>query len=326
MATTTPYALTAAQKSHFLEHGYVRIPNCFTPAKAAEWTHDVWIRLGFSPTDKTTWTSERINMPRHREESVRTFAPKAWAAICELCGGEDRISEEFAKWGDSLIVNLGTDQWEGEGKEGKWPDPRELDNWHVDGDFFMHYLDSPEQALLVIPLFSDIQEHGGGTMICPQAIPLVARHLYDHPEGVSPLMTPRGQEPQNSGLEFYISLIRQCSDFREMTGNIGDVVLMHPLMCHSASRNSLRIPRIITNPPVGLKQPFDFDRDDPSQYSLVEQKTLLALGKERLAGWTITADRERIVPARTKAFNEMKEKEEERLRLAQAGTATATAA
>ncbi|KAL4868388.1 hypothetical protein BDV12DRAFT_209216 [Aspergillus spectabilis] len=306
------YGLTDEQKSHFLDHGYVRIRNCFTPEKAAEWTRDVWVRLGYSQMDKSTWTKERINMPRHREESVRTFAPKAWAAICELCGGEDRISEEFSNWGDSLIVNLGTPEW-----EGRWPDPKDLDNWHVDGDFFVHYLDSPEQALLVIPLFTDIKPHGGGTMICPEAIPLIAKHLYDHPEGVSPNMSPRGQEPQHSGLEFYISLVRQCDEFHEMTGNIGDVVLMHPFMCHSASRNSLRIPRIITNPPVGLRQPFNFDRDEPSQYSLVEQKTLLALGKDRLEGWTITTERERIVPARMKAFNEMKEREEKRLRQAQ---------
>jgi hypothetical protein len=44
-----------------------------------------------------------------------------------------------------------------------------------------------------------------------------------------------------------------------MTGNVGDVVLMHPLMVHSASRNSLRIPRIIANPPVALKETFEFD-------------------------------------------------------------------
>ncbi|KAL4933020.1 uncharacterized protein BDV17DRAFT_145304 [Aspergillus undulatus] len=322
-AQSPPYALTQEQKAHFLKHGYVKIPNCFSAEKAADWTRDVWVRLGYSPTDKTTWTKERINMPHHRDEPVRTFAPKAWAAICELCGGEDRISDsrEFTTWRDSLIVNLGTPEW-----ENRWPDPRELDNWHVDGDFFWHFLDSPEQALLVIPLFSDIRPRGGGTMICPEGISVIAKHLYDHPEGVAPLMTPRGQEPQHTGLGFYISLIQQCSDFHEMTGNTGDVILMHPFMLHSASRNSLRIPRIITNPPVGLKEPFNFDRDDPSQYSLVEQKTLLALGKDRLRGWKITTDRERIVPERMKAFYEMKVEEEKRLREASGDTAAAVGA
>jgi hypothetical protein len=31
------------------------------------------------------------------------------------------------------------------------------------GNFFVHILDSREQALLAIPLFTDIVEHAGGT-------------------------------------------------------------------------------------------------------------------------------------------------------------------
>lgn len=167
------YKLTQEQKDHFLKYGYVRIPQCFSREKAAEWTKDVWTRLGYSPDDKETWTSQRINMPAHHQESVKTFAPKAWAAICEVVGGEDRILEEGSVWNDALIVNLGTKETEGK----KPPHPRDLTNWHVDGDFFIHFLDSPEQGLLVIPLFSDIVEHAGGTMICPDAIPLMAKYL-----------------------------------------------------------------------------------------------------------------------------------------------------
>jgi hypothetical protein len=47
----------------------------------------------------------------------------------------------------------------------------------VDGDFFTHFLDSPEQALLVIPLFTDIEDRAGGTMICPEGMKYVAQHL-----------------------------------------------------------------------------------------------------------------------------------------------------
>ena len=59
-----------------------------------------------------------------------------------------------------------------------------------------------------------------------------------------------------------------------------DVFLLHPLMLHTASKNLLRKARIITNPPVSLKEPFCFDRADPKDYSLVEQKTLNDLGIE----------------------------------------------
>lgn len=173
MAGNTKYKLSQEQKDHFMKYGYVRVPNCFTPEKAVEWTKDVWTRLGYSPTDKETWTSERIHMPPHRHEPVKSFAPKAWAAICELVGGEDRVQEEAAVWNDALIVNLGTKEAEGK----PWPHPKELYGWHVDGDFFIHFLDSREQGLLVIPLFNDIVEHAGGTIICPDSIPHMARHL-----------------------------------------------------------------------------------------------------------------------------------------------------
>ncbi|KAJ5489211.1 hypothetical protein N7539_004101 [Penicillium diatomitis] len=302
------YHLSQTEIDHFMRHGYVRIPNCFTREKAAEWTADVWTRLGYSSTDKSTWAAERIHMPEHKWEPVQTFAPKAWAAICELLGGEDRVAVDSAVWNDAFIVNLGTPE-----SEGNWTPAAELDNWHVDGDFFIHFLDSPEQGLLVIPLFSDIQEHAGGTMVCSDAIGKVAQHLYRHSEGVSPYMVPRGQPDDQTGA-FYDTVLEQCHEFHEMTGKIGDVVLLHPLMLHSASVNSLRIPRIITNPPVSLKQPFNFDRPDPSQYSIVEKKTLHELGKPRLQGWKIRGGRAGVVPARLQAQEQMKQKELERLK------------
>lgn len=69
-------------------------------------------------------------------------------------------------------------------------------------------------------------------------------------------------------------------------------------MLHSASRNLLREVRIITNPPVSLKEPFNYNRPD-GQYSLVEQKTLKDLGRpEGLPEWKITREREMLTPAR----------------------------
>lgn len=97
-----------------------------------------------------------------------------------------------------------------------------------------------------------------------------------------------------------------------MTGEIGDVVLLHPLMMHSASKNYLRIPRVITNPPVSLKEPFNFARESTNEYSLVERKTLKALGVERLE-FKPTTERRRIVPKRVLDQNKMLEEEKRRL-------------
>jgi hypothetical protein len=163
--------LTGDQIDHFLQHGYVHLTGCFSRETAARWTADMWTRLGYDPSDRSTWLAERINMPSHRSESIKTFAPKAWQAICDLLGGEERIKPSSAMWEDGLIVNLGTNKAE------EWTEPRDLRGWHVDGDSFVHFLNSPEQGLLVIPLFSDIQPHGGGTILCPDGIKIIAQHL-----------------------------------------------------------------------------------------------------------------------------------------------------
>jgi len=282
-------------------------------------TKDVWTRLGMSPTDKSTWNRLRTNMPSHATFDCAEFAPRAWAAICELSGGEERVAYDSRVWRDSLIVNLGTP--EGEGKP---TPPQELEGWHVDGDFFVHYLDSPEQGLLVTPLFTDIVPGGGGTVICPDAIPTIAKWLCDHPDGVSPRMVPRGQPDftKERNLEWYNNLVRSATNFVEVTGNCGDVYILHPLMLHSASSNPLRKVRIITNPPVSLNEPFCFDRED-GNYSLVERTTLRALGKDRLPGWKITGPRERIVPERVRIQERMKMEELKRLEESQKVSAAA---
>ncbi|KAI2612648.1 uncharacterized protein GGS25DRAFT_529275 [Hypoxylon fragiforme] len=325
-----PAPLTPDQKAFFLAHGYLKLTNCFTRAQAADVIDGVWTRLGMSPTDKRTWTKERTNMPSHRAFDCAAFAPKAWAAICELCGGEDRVSAEPSRtWRDSLIVNLGT-----AAGEGRPVPPQELANWHVDGDFFVHYLDSPEQALLVIPLFTDVEPEGGGTMLCPPAINRVARQLYEHPEGVSPRMVPRAHADfgRERNLEWYAAVARGCGGgggaekegFVEATGRVGDVYLLHPLMMHSATHNARRAVRIITNPPVSLREPFCFDREEgEGEYSLVERKTMDAVGggggggegkgRKMLKGWRITRPRERLVPERVRVQEAMKREELRRL-------------
>lgn len=286
-----------------------RIPNAFTKEQADSVTKNLWTRLGMDPDDRSSWTRLRTNMPSHITFDASQFAPRAWAAICELCGGEDRVDPDSKTWRDSLIVNLGAAEHDGQPVP-----PRELDGWHVDGDFFIHYLDSPEQGLLVTPLFTDIVPNGGGTIICPDAIPKVARHLHEHPEGVSPRMTPRGGDDfrREKNLSWFCSLAKSCDRFVEATGRVGDVYLMHPLMLHSPSSNALRRVRIITNPPVSLREPFCFDRED-GNYSLVEQVTLRALGRDRLRGWKITVPRENVVPERVRAQEKMRLEELGRL-------------
>lgn len=121
---------------------------------------------------------------------------------------------------------------------------------------------------------------------------------YDHPGGTNPYLAPWGTtEPQGGDRAKIYEWIRDpklTSDgsFHEVTGKIGDVYLLHPLLLHSASRNVRRNVRIITNAAVSLKEPFNFKRADPKDYSLVELKTMRDLGRpEGMPEWKITRDR-----------------------------------
>ncbi|KAG0651359.1 hypothetical protein D0Z07_2174 [Hyphodiscus hymeniophilus] len=303
-------ALTPEDVAQWMKYGYVIIRNAFSRQQAEDRMEKLWIRLGYDPNDANTWVLERVNMPSHSRVSFSTFAPKAWQAICELSGGYDRLDESrLPTFGDDFICNFGKEEY-----VGQTINPHTFDNWHVDGDFFKHFLDSPEQGMLVIPLYSDIAPGGGGTVICPDGMRVIAKHLAEHPEGVSPRMVPVGEKPTHKGLDWFIEKIQDFpkDSFHEMTGNIGDVVLMHPLMLHSASKNILRIPRIITNPRITMKEPFRFAREKPDDYSLIELKTLSLLGVDSL-DYKITGQRELLNPTRTKIHARMKEQENLRI-------------
>jgi len=285
--------LTPEMREHFLEHGWVRIPQGMPEETVEYFLKNVWVRLGMDPNDKSTWKIDRpdrndiVHMPKHRLREPKECAPKAWKAMCELLGGEQRVDTQnqyrgWAGWSDGLIVNIGTEYWEQHDIA-----PKELDNWHTDGDWFRHFLDSPEQALLVITLFSDVHSRGGATYVCEDGIAHVAKWLHDRPQGTNIWL----KDDDGSRA---LDCIPNCSKFSEMTGKKGDVVLMHPLMPHSAAKNHLRNIRIISNPAVSASEPFNFNRADPSDYSLVELKTLRDLGAKSLPDWKITQPRERF--------------------------------
>ena len=150
---------------------------------------------------------------------------------------------------------------------------------------------------------------------------MIAKYLAKHPEGVMPTglsFTPStatqtcDKVESDPGYWSHLKEVHNCKDFVEVTGEVGDVVLLHPLMLHTASKNHTRIPRIITNPPVALNEPFNFNRENPDDFSLVEKKTLKAVGVDRL-NFEITTKRQRVTPARIARQQKLLEQEKARL-------------
>lgn len=288
------------QAEQFLERGFVVVRDCFSREAAAAYTATIWQRLGADPDDPTTWRDDYVHMPSHRTIDVREFAPKAWHAICDLVGGEDRLAQPYPaghRWNDGFIVNLG------EGADSPWTPPSAASpGWHKDGDFFRHFLDSPEQGLLTLVLWSDVGHQGGATFLAADSIGPVARFLAARPEGVLPADLPYGD------------LIADCADFVEATGRLGDVYLIHPYVLHAKAQNTLRLPRFVTNPPVRLAEPLRFDRANPDDHSLVERAVLRGLGVARHE-FVPAGPREQVVPERVRRQARLKTEELARLAL-----------
>jgi hypothetical protein len=269
--------LTAEQIQSFLDNGYLVVKDCLDQAIVERWVAQGFERLGYDPHDASTWTEEIIWMKYQNELPIRTLAPKAWAAILDVVGGEERLEPRsfvdanrqypFSSfnWSDGFIANFRR------GADEPWRPPSpEAGGWHKDGGSITHFLDSPEQALLTIVLWTDMRHQGGATFVSPDSVRAVARCLAAHPEGFTA-----------TGFDFP-ALLKECSRFEELTGNAGDVVILHPYILHASSQNILRVPRFITTPPVLLREPMNFNRPNPDDFSLLEQATLHYLGLERL--------------------------------------------
>lgn len=123
--------LTPEEREFFVSHGWLRVPNAIKPEYLNGWMENFWIRTGMDPNDKSTWKERYFKLPRHREVPTHEFCPEAWAKMCEIVGGEDRIDDVRERYyGDQFIVNMGTEEL-----VGQTHDPKKLGGWHTDNDW-----------------------------------------------------------------------------------------------------------------------------------------------------------------------------------------------
>jgi hypothetical protein len=83
-------------------------------------------------------------------------------------------------------------------------------------------------------------------------------------------------------------------------------------MLHATSQNVIKHGRLITNPPIALREPMQFDRADARQHSPVERAVLRGLGIDRF-DFQRTGEREQIVPERVIEQQRREAAEAERL-------------
>lgn len=95
--------------------------------------------------------------------------------------------------------------------------------WHIDGDWFDHHLDSPEQVLTPIFLWHDVGEDDAPTLLVPGSHLRVAELLV--------ALEPAGM-PGAAHLQAVHEVI-SGDDAIPAVGEAGDVYVCHPLLAHS---------------------------------------------------------------------------------------------
>ncbi|EXJ95660.1 hypothetical protein A1O1_00782 [Capronia coronata CBS 617.96] len=140
--------LTPEEVEHFLTKGWLRVPGAIKEENIDKWMQDLWTRIDYDEHDKSTWHSEYLHLPRHREVPAEEFAPEAWNKIVDIVGGEDRIDPVRERYyGDAFIINFGSEDKTTQTVEYR---PQDKDGWHTDDDWYRLFLDSTGNAMTVI--------------------------------------------------------------------------------------------------------------------------------------------------------------------------------
>ena len=270
--------LSEDQARSFVENGFVVIKNAFPKEVAAKVCERSWEELeteqGIKQGVRDSWRNHRNGYIRTQGKGFRVRlldeAPDARQAQLDVLGGKERLAgggEEMSFPG-SIIANFGVEG------DPPWEPPQPQQNgWHKDGWHFRHFMDSPEQGLLTVPIYTEILPRSGGTFLATDSIGPVARLLADQTDGF------HADGTQGSGY-LIPYLLDQCREFVELTGDPGDLAILHPYMLHRRTVNPTDRTRFIANIAIVLNEPMKFARTSNETYSLTELAVLHALGKD----------------------------------------------
>ena len=250
--------LNSSEVDQFIEEGYVPLRQAFSPDAAAWYVDHVWDKLAIKRDDPSTWTSARAhlkeNVPIPDDQPL--YTPKVVNAIDDLLGESRWIPRTTTGWWPVTLPGFSQKPWH----------PPES-GWHIDGIHFHHHLTSPEQGLLIIMIFSQVEPGDGGTAFRPGSHKVTAKLLAEaEPGGLTVGDLSKAVNAQTYPQEL------------ESTGMPGDLILMHPFMSHSASPNTGQRVRFITNNCIQLHKPMQLDRN-PSELSPVEQAIINTVGR-----------------------------------------------
>lgn len=273
--------LDATQRASFLERGHFWVRGALSRERVEAWVATALAAIQarpetvyecadgrvpaaqvrrYRPDAPRTWARSRLTYLGERARRVDTLSPASWDAMTALVGGADRLAE--ATWGDRVIFTQGIDRLP-HGLSRRLP-PMPLGpfgSWHFDAPRPDATLADQRVALVAIVLLSDIPRRAGATAIACDSVPRLVRHLEAHPRGVD-----------LDARRLRVRIALGCRDVVELTGEAGDVAILHPLMLHSPTRHPRGRVRLISNPVSFLREPWSLHPEAPAP-SLLEAAT-----------------------------------------------------
>jgi hypothetical protein len=241
--------LSREQAEQFVEDGYVVLREVFPRSVAEKVLPLLWAELEEESDDPATWTADGRLVAKSIFEgaAAEVVTQRYRDAVDDLL---------FADRAKPMAACVGYSPIRFPVKQASW----EPVGFHVDGIHFQHHENSPEQGLIGLDLLTDVDPQGGGTAIRPGSHRTVAAILAAAgPEGMT--CGEIGDAAREATAEFPVV---------EVTGNAGDVLLMHPHLVHGSSTNLSTRVRMAANRCVSLLEPMNFNRTDDADYSLVE--------------------------------------------------------
>jgi hypothetical protein len=231
----------------FIERGWTVLREAF-PRSTADAVVDALSReCGCDLRVPAAWTTPTIWLKR-------SFTGAPWL---------DAVTPRF---NDAMNQLVGAGRWAAHTRMGWWPirfsgfpDPPYGDDWHVEGDF-PHRLTSPEQAILNLFLFTDVDPGGGATLLAEGSHLRAAQILASRFPAILPVDELSALLDRSPGM--FDSVVEAC-------GSVGDVVLAHPLILHSSSHNHGVRPRVMAQPRTDCLEPKRFAGPDLSPVEIV---------------------------------------------------------
>lgn len=170
----------------------------------------------------------------------RMITSRLTAGLDKLFGSDGWDSTHFLSHGDFFIT------FPGFVKHSQRPSPL-VARWHVDlGYRAAEAHDIHDRNCAFVPAFlvTDSKQDGACTLVAAGSHRVVARLLGSMEE-------PVRRQDMVAFCEGYISRKEGQDSVVQLTGEAGDVVVMHPLLMHAASANCRDTVRIMTNTGVG---------------------------------------------------------------------------